>query len=129
MRVDCRAILPFIFMCIKPKSTFEELFTRGGYIRALSIPMHVSPLKPLTYFVTVVVEASAPKAYPAVALASVSILSGSVVRTLRSGEGLPMMLVLVASSLGHHRSQCSIACCSSLQRGHSGSAEVSMKLE
>ncbi len=59
MRVDCRAISPFTFMCIKPKSTLEELFTRGGYIRALSIPMLVSPLKPLTYFVTVVVVVEA----------------------------------------------------------------------
>ncbi len=37
----------------------------------------------------VVVEASAPKVYPRVTLASASTLSGSVVRTLRGGEGLP----------------------------------------
>ncbi len=34
----------------------------------------------------VVVEASAPKVYPRVTLASASTLSGSVVRTLRGGE-------------------------------------------
>ncbi len=38
--------------------------------------------------VVVDVEASAPKAYPRVALASARTLSGSVVRTLGSGEGL-----------------------------------------
>ncbi len=37
--------------------------------------------------------------------------------------GLPNMFCLVASSLGHLRSQCSIVCGSSLQRGHRGSAE------
>ncbi len=35
--------------------------------------------------VVVVVEASAPKVYPRVTLASASTLSGSVVRTLRGG--------------------------------------------
>ncbi len=74
--------------------------------------------------VVVVVEASAPKGYPRVTLASASNLSGSVVNTLRGGEGLPNMFCLVASSLGHLRSQCSIACGSSLQRGHRGSAEL-----
>ncbi len=39
----------------------------------------------------VVVEASAPKVYPRVTLASASTLSGSVVRTLMGGEGLPNM--------------------------------------
>ncbi len=67
--------------------------------------------------IAVVVEASAPKAYPRVALARASTLSGSVVRTFMGGEGLPEMFYLVASSLGHLRSQCSIICCSSLQSG------------
>ncbi len=78
--------------------------------------------------VVVVVEASAPKVYPRVTLASTSTLSGSVVRALRGGEGLPNMFCLVASSLGHLRSQCSIVCGSSLQRGHRGSAEGSRRL-
>ncbi len=64
--------------------------------------------------VVVVVEASAPKVHPRVNLASASTLSGSVVRPLRGGEGLPNMFCLVASSLGHLRSQCSIVCGSSL---------------
>ncbi len=76
----------------------------------------------------VVVEASAPKVYPRVTLASASTLSGSVVRNLSGGEGLPNMFCLVASSLGHVRSQCSIVCSSSLQRGHRGSAEGSSRL-
>ncbi len=38
------------------------------------------------------------------------------------------MFCLVASSLGHLRSQCSIVCGSSLQRGHRGSAEGSRRL-
>ncbi len=57
-----------------------------------------------------VVEASAPKAYPRVALASASTLSGSVVRTLKGVEGLPKVFCLVVSNLGHLRSQCSIVC-------------------
>ncbi len=76
----------------------------------------------------VAVEASAPKVYPRVTLASASTLSGSVVRTLRGGEGLPNMLCFVASSLRHLRSQCSIVCGSSLHRGHRGSAEGSRRL-
>ncbi len=44
----------------------------------------------------VVIEASAPKAHPRVTLASASTLSGSVLRTLRGGEGLPNMFCLVA---------------------------------
>ncbi len=75
----------------------------------------------------VVAEASVPKVYPRVTLASASTLSGSVVGTSRGGEGLPKTFCLFASSLGH-RSQCSIICCSSLQRGHSGSAEGSRML-
>ncbi len=78
--------------------------------------------------VVVLVEASAPKVYLRVTLAGASILSGSVVRALRGGEGLPTMFCLVASSLGHLRSQCSIVCGSSLQRGYSGSAEGSRRL-
>ncbi len=78
--------------------------------------------------VVVVVEASAPKVYPRVTVASASLLSWSVVRTLRGGEGRPNMFCLVASSLGHLRCQCSIVCGSSLQRGHRGSAERSRRL-
>ncbi len=78
--------------------------------------------------VDVVVEASAPNVYPRVTLASASTLSGSVVRTLRGGEGLPIMFYLLVLSLGHLRSQCSIVCGSSLQRGHRGSAEGSRGL-
>ncbi len=37
-------------------------------------------------------------------------------RTLRVGQGLPNMFCLVAMSLGHLHSQCSIVCGSSLQR-------------
>ncbi len=77
--------------------------------------------------VVVVVEASAPEVYPRVTLASASTLSGSVVRTLRDGEGFPKMFCLVASSLGHLRSKRSILCGSSLQRGHRGSAEGSRR--
>ncbi len=44
--------------------------------------------------VVVVVKASAPKVYPRVALASAGTLSGSVVRTLRGGEGLRNIFVL-----------------------------------
>ncbi len=61
-------------------------------------------------------------AYLRVAIASASTLSGSGVRTLRDGEGFPKMFCLVATSLGHLCSQCSIVCGSSLQRGHNGSA-------
>ncbi len=78
--------------------------------------------------VVVVVETSAPKAYPRGTLASASTLSGSVVRILRGGEGLPSMFCLVASSPVHLRSQCSIVCGSSLQRGHRGSAEGTRRL-
>ncbi len=78
--------------------------------------------------VVVVVEASAPKVYSRMTLTSVSTFSGSVVRTLRGGEGLPNMFCLVASSLGHLRSQCSIVCGSALQRGHRGSADGSRRL-
>ncbi len=69
----------------------------------------------------VVVEASAPKVYPRVTLASEGTLLGSVV-------GLPNMFCLVASSLGHLCSQCSIVCGSSLQRGHRGSAKGSRRV-
>ncbi len=51
--------------------------------------------------VVVLVEASAPKTYPRVALANASPLSGSVKRTSRGGEGLLKMFYLVVSSLGH----------------------------
>ncbi len=61
--------------------------------------------------IDVAVEASAPRVYWRVALASAS--SGG-------GEGLPKVSCLVASSLGHLRSQCSIVCGSSLQRGTVG---------
>ncbi len=79
-------------------------------------------------FTDVVVEASEPKVYRRVTVASASTLSGAVVRTLRGGEWLLNMFFLVASSLGHLRSQCSIVCGSSLQRGHRGSAERSRRL-
>ncbi len=78
--------------------------------------------------IVVIVEASAPKVYRRVTLASASTLSGSVVRTLRGGEGLPNVFSLVASSLGHLCRQCSIVCGSSLQRGHRGPAEGSRRL-
>ncbi len=76
---------------------------------------------------TVVVEASGSKVYPRVTLEGASNLSGWAVRTLRGEEGLPKMFCLVASSLGHLRSQCSIVCGSSLQRGRRGSAEGSRR--
>ncbi len=41
--------------------------------------------------VVVVLEASVPKVYPRVTLVSASTLSGSAIRTLRDGEGLPNM--------------------------------------
>ncbi len=50
--------------------------------------------------VVVVVEASAPKVYPRVTLASASTLSGSVVRTLRGGEGLPNISALLHRAWG-----------------------------
>ncbi len=71
----------------------------------------------------VVVDASAPKVYPRVTLASASTLSGSVIRTLKYAE-LPKVFCIVASSLGHLRSRCSIVCGSSLQRGHGGVEEI-----
>ncbi len=61
-------------------------------------------------------------------LESANTLSGSVVRILRGGEGLPKMFCLVTSSLGHLHSQCSIVSGSSLQGGHRGSAEGSRRL-
>ncbi len=58
-----------------------------------------------SYWVVVVVvfEASTPKVYPRVTIASASTVSRSEVRTLRGGEGLSNTFCLVASSLGHHR--------------------------
>ncbi len=47
----------------------------------------------------VVVEASAPKVYPRVTLASGNTLSESVVRTSRGGEGVLNMFCLIVSSL------------------------------
>ncbi len=52
----------------------------------------------------------------------------TISRSLRVGEKLPKIFYLVASSPGHLRSQCLIFCGSSLQRGHSGSAEESTNL-
>ncbi len=75
----------------------------------------------------VAVEALAPKAYPRVALASASSLSGSVVRTLRGGEGLPKMFCLIALGRGASP-QPPIVSGSSFQRGRSESAEGSRKL-
>ncbi len=84
---------------------------RGRHVEAATM----TPKVPVVAVVViiVVVEASAPNIYPRVTLASASTLSGSVVRTLRGGEVLPKMFYLVASSLGHLRSQCSIVCGSS----------------
>ncbi len=64
----------------------------------------------------IVIEASSPKAYHRVTVASASNLSGSLVRALRGGEGLPKMFCLVVSNLRHLRNQVSIVCGSSLQR-------------
>ncbi len=73
--------------------------------------------------VAVVVEASAPKVYPRVTLASASTLSGSVVRTLRGGEGLPNMLLLLhrawGTSVASVRSSAAPLC----KGGHRGSVE------
>ncbi len=80
------------------------MFGRSG-------PRHLSQID------VVVVDASAPKVYPRVTLASTSTLSGSVVRTVRGGEGMR-----------HLRSLCSVACGSDLQRGHRGSVEGSRRL-
>ncbi len=72
--------------------------------------------------VTVVFKASVLRAYWRMVLASASNLLGSVVRTLTGGEVFQNMSCLVASCLGHLRSQRSIIRSSSLQRGHSESA-------
>ncbi len=100
-----------------------KLETVGTGVVAIAVVVVV-----VVVVVIVVVEASAPKVYPRVTLASASTLSGSEVMTLRDGEGLPNMFCLVASSLGHLRSQCSIVCGSSLQREHRGPAEGSRRL-
>ncbi len=60
-----------------------------------------------------------------VTLASASTLSGSAVRTLVGGEGLPKMFCLVATSHVVFYCQCSIVCGPALQRGHRGSADIS----
>ncbi len=72
------------------------------------------------------VEALAPKTYSMVILASASTLSGSVVRTLRSGEGLPKMFCLVALSMGHLRSQCSIVFAKGTQGVCGGVEEIGL---
>ncbi len=92
-----------------------------------TLPTNVFFNAPVVVVVVVVVDASAQKVYPRVTLASASTLSVSVVRTLRGGDGIPNMFCLVASSLGHLRSQCSIVCGSYLQRGHRGSVERSRR--
>ncbi len=46
--------------------------------------------------VVVVVEASGPKVYSIATLVSANALSGSVIRTLWGGEGVPNMFCLVA---------------------------------
>ncbi len=61
------------------------------YILPKKIRIKRSWLK-VAYWYVVVAEASAPKTYPRVTLASARTLSGSVVKTLRDGEGLPNML-------------------------------------
>ncbi len=48
----------------------------------------------------VAVEASAPRTYWRVTLASASLLMCAVVRTSRGGEGLSKMFFLIASILG-----------------------------
>ncbi len=68
-------------------------------------------------YTVVIVEASAPMAYSRVTLSRVSALSGLVVRNLRSGEGLPKILCLFESSLGHLRNQCSIVCTEGITGG------------
>ncbi len=75
-----------------------------------------------------VVEVSALRAYLRVTLVSASILSGLAIKTLRDGKGLPEVLYLVASSLGHLHNQYSKFCGTSLQREHGGSAEESRRL-
>ncbi len=92
------------------------------------LPLVLIRVTSIASAVVVILEASAPKVYPRVTLASASTLSGSVVRTLSGGDGLSKIFCLVASSLGILRSQCSIVCVSSLQRGHRGSAERSRRL-
>ncbi len=71
---------------------------------------------PVVGVVVFIVEASASKAYPRVALAIASTLSGSVVRTLSGGEALRNIFCLIESSLGHLRSQCLILLGFSLQK-------------
>ncbi len=86
-----------------------DLFTGGSVtsIRAFSVANKMCR-GGRCFVVVVVVEASAPKVYPRVTLAIASTLSGPVIRTLRGGERLSNMFYLVASSLGHLRSQCLI---------------------
>ncbi len=85
--------------------TPETAVTVGVFSSSLSLSVRFSIQDEAMDVVAAVVEASAPKVYPRVTLASASTLSGSVVGTLRGGEGLPNMFCLVASSLGHIRSQ------------------------
>ncbi len=58
--------------------------------------------------IVVFTEASAAKVYLSLTLANTSTLSGSVVRSLRGGEGLSKMFCPVESNLEHLLSQCSI---------------------
>ncbi len=81
-----------------------------GELTGLYLNISNSCIAFLNVAVGVVVEASTPTAYWRVVLVSASTLSRSVVRTLRGEEGLPKMVCLVASSLGHLRSQYSIVC-------------------
>ncbi len=66
------------------------------------------------------VEMSAIRSYWKDALTSTSLLSGSMVRTSRGGEELSKVFCLIMSSRGHHRSNYSIICDSSLQSGKVG---------
>ncbi len=127
-----------IYVCLRQQRTWDNgsialyilfQFVCRGHDGAIAVPLpSVWRQRVQIPAVVVVVEASAPKVYPRVTLASASTLSGSVVRTLRGGERLPNMFYLVASSLGHLRSQCSIVWGSSLQSGHRGPAEESRRL-
>ncbi len=74
--------------------------------------------------VVIVVEASAPRANWGERQHPLG-FSGKNLKGLRK---VSKVFCLVASSLEHQRSQCSVICVSSLQRGHSGSVEMSRRL-
>ncbi len=126
------SIYQFLSICLKFVSwkiiRMNRTMTQGRihfHFRLVSYPLF---LRLHANRVHVVVGASAPRTYWRVALARASTLSASVVRTLRGGERLQKVFCLVALSLAPLRSQCLVVCGSPLQRGHSGSAEVSRLL-